>query len=360
MLILAVFNYFGSSFSFICILILSLYLVHVCLFCSIFQTFTCLCLSLCVCVCLCTPGVPWFWNDWGRENECSRLSPSPLYQSFNVFLRQRLVDVYGPQVLDRRLHRQRQTEAQTETQTDRDRERKEQFHVVIEVRKIDPKKGGARTASGRFIKNLPSLIQELRQKVPGIVVTAQDFSLLSFKEQIQLAHSADLLISMVSRVACCHVPAPSFSLCVSLSICLCLKLSKSLCSISVSYLFFSCYISYIVLYVLSLSLSPSLSPLSLSLCLSLLARRGYDAHLPHVSGRRAVLWSLRTVSRSHGRLVHSTGIQQLGATIGTEARTRDCQRWCDDESRDGGGRGSRRRECAAVERENERDADVSA
>lgn len=41
------------------------------------------------------PGVPWFWNDWGRMNECSQLAPSPLYQSFNLFLRQRWLDEYG-------------------------------------------------------------------------------------------------------------------------------------------------------------------------------------------------------------------------------------------------------------------------
>lgn len=38
------------------------------------------------------PGVPWFWNDWGRINECSLVAASPLYQSFNVYLRQRILD----------------------------------------------------------------------------------------------------------------------------------------------------------------------------------------------------------------------------------------------------------------------------
>lgn len=42
------------------------------------------------------PGVPWFWNDWGRVNECSEQAPSPLYQSFNLFMRQRWLDAYGP------------------------------------------------------------------------------------------------------------------------------------------------------------------------------------------------------------------------------------------------------------------------
>lgn len=40
------------------------------------------------------PGVPWFWNDWGRINDCSMVASSPLYQSFNVFLRQHLINHY--------------------------------------------------------------------------------------------------------------------------------------------------------------------------------------------------------------------------------------------------------------------------
>ena len=33
------------------------------------------------------PGVPWFWNDWGQVNDCSTMAASPLYQTFNLFLR---------------------------------------------------------------------------------------------------------------------------------------------------------------------------------------------------------------------------------------------------------------------------------
>eukprot|EP01040_Poterioochromonas_malhamensis_P008006 gene8006-8654_t len=65
------------------------------------------------------PGVPWFWNEWGRDDECSMQAASPLYQSFNVYLRQ-----------------------------------------------------------------LP------------IKVTAQDFSKLTFAEQIHLSHTASVLVSM--------------------------------------------------------------------------------------------------------------------------------------------------------------------
>jgi hypothetical protein len=32
------------------------------------------------------PGLPWFWNDWGRVSDCTLVASSPLYQSFNLFL----------------------------------------------------------------------------------------------------------------------------------------------------------------------------------------------------------------------------------------------------------------------------------
>lgn len=66
------------------------------------------------------PGVPWFWNDWGIVNQCSMQSSSPLYQSFNVFLRQQWVGLHGSQSLPK---------------PDMD-----SVHIVIEVRKINPTK----------------------------------------------------------------------------------------------------------------------------------------------------------------------------------------------------------------------------
>lgn len=81
------------------------------------------------------------------------------------------------------------------------------IHVVIEVRKINPKKHGAKTNSGRVIRNLPQLVAALEAlsqpaqtsqtlgSLP-VRVTTQDFALLSFPEQIRLAHSASVLISM--------------------------------------------------------------------------------------------------------------------------------------------------------------------
>ena len=41
------------------------------------------------------PGVPWIWGDWSVPSECASKASSPLYQSFNVFLRHRWVDTFG-------------------------------------------------------------------------------------------------------------------------------------------------------------------------------------------------------------------------------------------------------------------------
>lgn len=122
------------------------------------------------------PGVPWFWNDWGRINECSMTGSSPLYQSFNVFLRQKILDKFGAQSLPN-------------PPTD------QTIHIVIEVRKINPAKHGAKTNTGRVIRNLNEFVDAL-SKLPNVKVTAQDFALLPFMEQIKLAHSASILISM--------------------------------------------------------------------------------------------------------------------------------------------------------------------
>lgn len=119
------------------------------------------------------PGVAWFWNDWGRVNECSMIAASPLYQSFNVFLRQQLIDTFGTPLVGPPA---------------------DEIHIVIEVRKINPAKR-AKTASGRFIRNLPALVTAL-ESIPKVRVTAQNFAELSFLEQIKLAHTASIFVSM--------------------------------------------------------------------------------------------------------------------------------------------------------------------
>lgn len=120
------------------------------------------------------PGVPWFWNNWGIIDECSVHSQSPLYQSFNVFLRQNLIDHYGESILP-------------PPPTDH-------IHIVIEVRKIDHRKGNNH-ATSRYIANLKELIETL-SALPNVKVTAQNFAELTFLQQIQLAHTASIFMSM--------------------------------------------------------------------------------------------------------------------------------------------------------------------
>lgn len=119
------------------------------------------------------PGVPWFWNEWGRVDECSAQAQSPLYQSFATLLRQSLLDhnhtLLNPPAAP------------------------EPLHVVIEVREINPAKRNAH-ASARYMRNLGAVVHAL-QSISGIRVTAQNFAALTFLQQIQLAHTANILIS---------------------------------------------------------------------------------------------------------------------------------------------------------------------
>jgi hypothetical protein len=142
------------------------------------------------------PGVPWFWNDWGRINDCSIVASSPLYQSFNVFLRQHVADSYRQQQLqeqDRKANGGKQVAVMLPNPPT------DAVHIVIEVRKMNPAKRGAKTNSGRVIRNLPRLIaamQSLSTPALPVRVTAADFATMSFPEQMALAHSASILISM--------------------------------------------------------------------------------------------------------------------------------------------------------------------
>lgn len=121
------------------------------------------------------PGVPWFWNDWGRINDCSMIASSPLYQSFNYYLRKSLATrKESPVVLP------------TPPQ--------DVLHIVIEVREVNKAKRNNHSTA-RFIQNLPALIKGLNS-IPRVKVTAQNFAALDFVDQIKLAHSAGLMLSM--------------------------------------------------------------------------------------------------------------------------------------------------------------------
>ena len=120
------------------------------------------------------PYFPWFWNDWWSANQCAQDSSSPLYQSFNLFLRKRWIEKYGNNSLP---------------MPDTDK-----VHVVIELRPIDFKKKNENSRA-RHISNIPQLVESMRL-IPNIRVTAMDFTTLSFKEQVALSHSAGVFVSM--------------------------------------------------------------------------------------------------------------------------------------------------------------------
>ena len=90
-------------------------------------------------------------------------------------------------------------------------------HVVIEARKIIASKGktektekteksgkneksekseSSQTASiARYILNLEEVESEIR-KIPGVIVTSEDLSVIGFKKQVSVAHSAGVFVSM--------------------------------------------------------------------------------------------------------------------------------------------------------------------
>jgi hypothetical protein len=127
------------------------------------------------------PGLPWFWNDWGRISDCSLVGPSPLYQSFNVYLLKKWQQAYGA--------------LQNPNDVFENNNAANTVHVVIEVRAINKFKRDGNSVA-RHIANLQDLISSIQDKVPNIRVTAQDFAKLNFKEQVALAHTAGVLISM--------------------------------------------------------------------------------------------------------------------------------------------------------------------
>lgn len=68
------------------------------------------------------------------------------------------------------------------------------MHVVIELRAINAAKKNSHSSS-RHIQNIKTLLEALRA-IPGVRVTAQDFALLPFAQQVALSHSAGVFVSM--------------------------------------------------------------------------------------------------------------------------------------------------------------------
>jgi len=86
---------------------------------------------------------------------------SPLYQSFNVFLRHRWVDARGLDAV---------------AAPDRDR-----VHIVVGARAVESNKNKESTA--RFVKNMDALMAALGQ-IRGVRVTVQDFAKIDFAAQV--------------------------------------------------------------------------------------------------------------------------------------------------------------------------------
>jgi capsular polysaccharide biosynthesis protein len=71
----------------------------------------------------------------------------------------------------------------------------DQVHVVIEVREFNRKKANALQSGGRVISNMDELVAEIKA-IPGVKLTVKSFARIPFKEQVALAHSAGVLLTM--------------------------------------------------------------------------------------------------------------------------------------------------------------------
>jgi hypothetical protein len=121
------------------------------------------------------PYFAWCWNTWYTPVPCAQHAPSPLYQSFNLFLRQQWARRFGPAALPLP-------------------DAGGRVHVVLEVRSVDPNKTNEHSRARR-IANLQDLRNAL-VALPDVRVTAQDFAALPFPQQVALAHSAGVFVSM--------------------------------------------------------------------------------------------------------------------------------------------------------------------
>ena len=70
----------------------------------------------------------------------------------------------------------------------------DRVHVVVEIRPIDGRKTDEHS-SARHVENIIELIAAL-DNIPGVRVTAQDFTRMSFERQVSLSHSAGVYVSM--------------------------------------------------------------------------------------------------------------------------------------------------------------------
>jgi hypothetical protein len=139
-------------------------------------------------------GLAWVWTDWDQPSKCStkefftfshltstlggatsRIPPSPLFQSFNYYLRSKWEEKIGPLP--------RPPAVVTESTP---------LHVLVLVRKKTGKAGG----NARYIRNMQDLLRgiDLMKGQHHLKVTVQDMAELTFREQVALAHSASIFI----------------------------------------------------------------------------------------------------------------------------------------------------------------------
>jgi hypothetical protein len=129
------------------------------------------------------PGLAWVWGDWTRPASCSLKTaagvpvPSPLFQSFNWHVRVAWAERFGALPTP---------PAEPGT-----------VHIVVMLRGETPQKQGGNI---RVIANMAELVRALRgigaTTGLAVTVTEQDFGVLSFEEQVRLAHSASVFVGM--------------------------------------------------------------------------------------------------------------------------------------------------------------------
>ena len=124
-----------------------------------------------------SPGMSWYWYGWGNVPtvDCAAQAPSPIFQSFNYFLRNRWKEYFGMNSLIPPLASNIIT-------------------IVLERRLHNPKKSGTH-ASCRVIENINEVIQALKS-FNNVKVIVQNFAEISVEQQIAIAHSASVFVSM--------------------------------------------------------------------------------------------------------------------------------------------------------------------
>ena len=124
------------------------------------------------------PSVPFVWNEWRALSECAGLAPSPLYQSFNLFLRNHWARTHD---LD-----------DVTFSSDR-------VKILILTRS---KSNGKEKlpeanikATARIIKNFKSMQDEL-ESIPNVQISVHDFSEVSFDKQLEVVRSSQVIVGM--------------------------------------------------------------------------------------------------------------------------------------------------------------------